>query len=183
MPALKSWKNRSKNLKEIKQKLEKSSPDEFEAYKKKLQKESPKEFEKLNTMLQPSNKLSEKRPSEVKNNKVSDPYAKENFIDRGDYYELSIPIGSICMIEKPSNVSRHYNLAKDYHKKCRAGGFSDWRLPTIDELEMIFKARPFKSVHGDFLSSSSYCYERKGYIDDRTGKVYDFGEYKVFCVR
>lgn len=124
----------------------------------------------------------EKRPSKV--SKVSDPYSWENFINMGDYYELAIPIGNICMIEKPSNISRDYNLAIDYHKKCRAGGFSDWRLPTIDELEIIFQATPFKSVYGTFLSSSSDYYE-KMYSDDHSDdQIYDYYyDSGVFCVR
>ena len=184
-----------KELKENKTKTGKEfgwimSPEEFEAYKKKLQKESPMEFEKLNNMLQPSNKLSEKRPSEVKNNKVSDPYSKENFIDRGDYYELVIPIGSIHAIEKRIKKERPYKMAKNYASQCRIGEFSDWRLPTIDELEVLCDKCPriMRSIVGSvysiakILSSSSYCVWYQGsYFSIQN--VSDYSSYCVFCVR
>lgn len=169
--------------------------EELEKQVKEIQNGSlvPKESLKVaKVQTLPSGNSIEKRPAEV--SKVSDPYSKENFIDRGDYYELVIPIGTIRMIEKPLKVERRYELAKNYHKKCSAGGFSDWRLPTIDELEMIFQAVPFRKVYGEFLSSSSYhddytdnttnyCYERDDYTDDSTNKAFDFDSYKVFCVR
>ena len=67
------------------------------------------------------------------------PYSKENFIDRGDYIELVKPINNIKMVEKISgNDEFTWNEARRYADNLRKGGFSDWQLPTKNELESIF---------------------------------------------
>ena len=148
-------------------------------------KESPK-VAKAQTL--PSGNSIEKRPAEV--SKVSDPYSKENFIDRGDYYELAIPIGSIHAIEKRIKKERPYKMAKNYASQCRIGGFSDWRFPTIDELELLCDKCPhiMRSIVGSvygiakILSSSSYCVWYQGsYFSIQN--VSNCSSYCVFCVR
>lgn len=70
------------------------------------------------------------------------PYSKENFIDRGDYIELKKPIGNIRMIEKgSSNYMMDWNHAIEYAENLRKGGFYDWRIPTKEELQIIYKIK------------------------------------------
>ena len=165
--------------------------EELEKQVKEIQNGSlvPKESLKVaKAQTLPSGNSIEKKPAEV--SKVSDPYAKENFIDRGDYYELSIPIGSIHAIEKRIKKERPYKMAKNYASQCRIGEFSDWRLPTIDELEVLCEKCPrmMRSIVGSvvgiasILSSSSCCV----WYQESSFSIHDAPEYSgyyVFCVR
>lgn len=74
----------------------------------------------------------------VNSDKISALYA--NFIDRGDYIELVHPIASIRMIQKgmaPNAMNWHEAVC--YAKNLNLGGFTDWHLPTIEELKEIYK--------------------------------------------
>lgn len=58
---------------------------------------------------------------------------------------------------KDNGTSVNMNGARDYCTKLRTGGFSDWRLPTIDELEGIFdksSKKVFKTKGSIELSDS-----------------------------
>ena len=83
-----------------------------------------------------------------------------NFTDRGDYIELVKPIGTIRMIQKGSaTVPMNWNDAMDYAKNLKLGGFTDWHLPTIEELKEIYTIQKIcgieKSDDSWFWSSSS----------------------------
>lgn len=65
---------------------------------------------------------------------------RSDYIDKGDYIELIHPIGNIRMIhDEEHNIC--WNEAMDYAKNLRSGGYNDWRLPTKDELKIIYKIR------------------------------------------
>ena len=105
----------------------------------------------------PSGNSIEKRPAEV--SKVSDPYSKLNFIDKGDYIELKKPIGNIRMIQKGFAEDRTWRKAMDYAKELRLGDFDDWRVPTKEELEEIYKIKDACGIEPGgswFWSSSTY---------------------------
>lgn len=75
---------------------------------------------------------------------------------------------------KDNGTSVSSNEARDYCSKLRAGGFSDWRLPTIDELSDIYD----KSV--------KKLYKTKGPIEmgdscALSGSTNNFGEIWSFC--
>ena len=83
-----------------------------------------------------------------------------DFIDRGGYIELVKPTGTIRMIQKGSaSVPMNWHDAVDYAKKLNLGGFTDWRLPTIEELKEIYTVQKIcgieKSDDSWFWSSSS----------------------------
>lgn len=66
------------------------------------------------------------------------------FVNCGDYIVLAEPLGDVKMIEifsTPEDFFRnlHFDEAKRYARNLRKGGYSDWRLPTIEELKMISK--------------------------------------------
>ncbi|MBO4699939.1 acyl carrier protein [bacterium] len=84
---------------------------------------------------------------------------EDNFIDRGDYIELKEPIGNIRMIEKVcSPHEMNWYEAIQYAENLRKGGFTDWRVPTKDELLEIYKIKDICGIHKDegwFWSSST----------------------------
>ena len=118
---------------------------------------------------------------------------KANCIDRGDYIELVHPVGNIRMIEKmcSPNEMTWYD-AMQYAKNLRKGGFSDWRVPTLQELNEIYKIKYFCGINYFSLGSnimsrmilphfwSSSCEDM---VDDDGGGwwcyyyVYDVGGY------
>ena len=99
-----------------------------------------------------------RKNSTVKSDRTSDSY--HNFIDRGDYIEVIPPIGTIRMIQKGSaEVPMNWHDAMEYAKNLKLGGFTDWHIPTIEELKEIYKIRKIcgieKSDEFWFWSSST----------------------------
>ncbi len=64
------------------------------------------------------------------------------YIDMGDYLELTFPIGNLHMIEKNcSPTHMGWEQAMQYAKNLRKGGFNDWRVPTKEELELMYRMK------------------------------------------
>lgn len=74
---------------------------------------------------------------------------KKNFIDHGDYIELNEPIGGIKMIAKnPPRTDR--GERPDFNpNQNRLGGFTNWRIPTLENCETI---REYIRVNGNVLN-------------------------------
>ena len=123
---------------------------------------------------------------------------KENFdpqavkiVDKGDYIEITPPIGNIRMIAKEKSPKElTWEEAFDYAKKLRTGGFSDWRVPTKEELEIIYKIKDRCGIEdtdwfwssSTYVSSASYAWS----VDFDNGDVDDNFKactYYVRCVR
>ena len=78
------------------------------------------------------------------------------FIDHGDYIELIKPVGGIKMIAELGDDCI-WEVAECCAKNCKAGGFSDWRLPTREELKQLYQVRKIcgiRQCYGTFWSSS-----------------------------
>ena len=77
-------------------------------------------------------------------------------VDKGDYIEITPPIGNIRMIAKEKSPEMTWDETFDYAKKLRTGGFSDWRVPTKEELEMIYRIKDSCGImDSDWFWSSS----------------------------
>ena len=124
---------------------------------------------------------------------------KYNFIDKGWYVELVHPIGRINMIEKCWTKNPNFDSAQDYAKNLRLGGFTDWRIPSINELEIIYKIKDFLGINapdGIFWSSTECQVPKRSWFetgemiktlnklcfDDGSKREYDRGN-KIICVR
>ncbi|MBR6422791.1 DUF1566 domain-containing protein [bacterium] len=113
------------------------------------------------------------------------------FIDHGDYIELIEPIGGIKMITKIAG-KMSWNAAEASSKKSRIGNFSDWRLPTKEELKHLYQIREVcigLGLYDTFWSSSAEncrpdCKWVVGFIEkeDEGPSCVDFEHY-VFFVR
>ena len=140
------------------------------------------EFERL---------AAEKRSQSVE--EVQIMFNPNNYIDKGDYIELVHPVGNIRMIEKFCSVElMTWNDAMQYAKNLRKGGFSDWRLPTKEELLEIYKIKVIcginRSNSGVFWSSSTIAYNTNiaWYMNFNLGLVDNFNKSNnlyVRCVR
>ena len=87
------------------------------------------------------NKQVEKQKEDLKEMQSNlDPYSKLNFIDKGDYIELKKPIGTIKKIQK-DYVRRNFSNAEKYADNLALDGFGGWRLPTKEELKIIYKIK------------------------------------------
>jgi len=74
------------------------------------------------------------------------------FAENGVYMECSMDIGS-------GNYDEAERMARNY----RGGGFSDWRLPTISELQLIHKNLAKNNLGGFIISyNSSYRSSTRG---------------------
>lgn len=114
------------------------------------------------------------------------------FIDHGDHIELIKPVGGIKMITKIAG-KMSWDAAVASSKKSKIGGFSDWRLPTKEELKQLSQIEEIcvviVSFHSTFWSSSaeecrSDCRWVVGFIEknDEGPSCVD-SEHYVFFVR
>ena len=114
------------------------------------------------------------------------------YIDRGDYIELTLPIGNIRMIEKVCHPNRmNWDDAMQYAKNLRKGGYNDWRVPTKEELEEIYKIKDVCGINKCddwFWSSSAYVFNTNiaWLVDFYDSRVYAYNKsynFNVRCVR
>ncbi|MBO4698692.1 DUF1566 domain-containing protein [bacterium] len=78
---------------------------------------------------------------------------RTNFIDRGDYIELKKPVGDISMIQKcPSELEMTLDDAVKYSARLNLGGFDGWRLPTIEDIEILHKICNVCGISGKLSS-------------------------------
>ena len=123
------------------------------------------------------------------NSKIS-----RNFIDRGDYIEVIPPIGTIRMIQKGSaEIPMNWHDAMEYAKNLKLGGFTDWHIPTIEELKTIYKIQKICGIDRSdefwFWSSSTSSEDSNtasciGFFKGENGKnnkIKSYGD--IRCVR
>ena len=123
------------------------------------------------------------------NSKIS-----RNFIDRGDYIELEPPLGTIRMIQKGSaEIPMNWHDAMEYAKNLKLGGFTDWHIPTIEELKTIYKIQKICGIDRSdefwFWSSSTSSEDSNtasciGFFKGENGKnnkIKSYGD--IRCVR
>ena len=152
------------------------------------------EEEKLR--LEEARKREEQRKREER--EMLDP---NNYIDKGDYIELKKPIGNIRMIQKDwvkqkvwlfTKECFNWSAAIDVSQELTVGGFSDWRIPTKEELKIIYKIKDFcgitKSNMFFWSFSSTYNGDKEAWIVGfSNGTVCSGskvkGEYCIRCVR
>ena len=86
-------------------------------------------------------------------------------IDRGDYIEFDPPVGNIRMVEI-ENTHKEYSCEETlkYVNDLGKGGFSDWRLPTPEELATIYEIEK-DGWHTLPANSGSPMYLRILFID------------------
>jgi len=79
---------------------------------------------------------------------------RTNFIDRGDYIELKKPICGISMIQKyPSENEMEWEESQKYAEQLRIGGFCGWRVPSIEELEILYKIKDVCGIKEKLVGS------------------------------
>jgi hypothetical protein len=131
--------------------------------------------------------------------KATEQAIGERFIDNGDgtisdTQEITLPSGKKVrlMWQKDGSAERmEHNNTEAYCKNSDIGGYKDWRMPTVEELESIIdrtKRNPainpvFKCESASYWSSSPYAvytdnawyvhfYDGNVYFDSRLGNYY-----------
>lgn len=70
--------------------------------------------------------------------------------DWGNYIALNPTINGILMIETDiPKYKMHWREAENYAKELNKGGYSDWRLPTTDELKIIYKIKDLCGINSN----------------------------------
>ena len=64
-------------------------------------------------------------------------YAANRFVDNGDGTISDTKTG-LMWVSKDNGVPINWPDAVEYCKNLRVGGYTDWRMPTIDELEGLY---------------------------------------------
>ena len=142
----------------------------------------------------------EVKPVEQKKTEEQMMMDPDNYIDKGDYIELVHPVGNIRMIQKDCirekgwlfSYSRFdWEEAMKLAKELGIGGFSDWRVPTKEELEIIYKIKDICGIkkNDDWFWSSSIrsdntdCPWIVSFEDGYVFDDYKSYSYHVRCVR
>lgn len=103
----------------------------------------------------------------------------DNFIDCGNYIELKKPIDGINMIQKYCNIDVTIKAAIDYAGKLNIGGFTDWQIPSIDNLKTLYKLNSaYNIIHNDGVFWSSSMFERSR-EHPYNGGEYDYEEWRA----
>jgi len=122
----------------------------------------------------------------------SDP---KNFLDRGDFVELVEPICGIHMIQKGTleregflfrHVMFNWLDANKFAKELNYGGFQDWRLPTIEELTVVYQVRDIcglDKLGGLVWSSSTAHYKTAFCLNFSKGEIWETGIANYYNVR
>lgn len=66
-------------------------------------------------------------------------------------------LASLTCAAKDSEEENYWQEAKSYCEKYRGGGYTDWRMPTQDELAGLYAGRGYEDkikLHGDFVWAS-----------------------------
>lgn len=112
-------------------------------------------------------------------------------IEYTDFFEIKPPSRNNFMLEKfsPEEMGSWYDAA-NYAKNLRKGGFSDWRLPTTEELLTIYKVKEIcRITHNGWLWSSEDSTNNPNeakYLDLVSGQISEYEKSDslyVCCVR
>lgn len=91
------------------------------------------------------------------------------------------------MVQKADLGYTNWNSANMMCNNSTVGGFSDWRLPTLDELYVLYNNREliggFNCNSGDFYWSSTYSSGYFAAISFYTGTIVYPDSYEQCCVR
>jgi len=116
----------------------------------------------------------------------------EDIVDHDDYIELKKPIGNIHMIEKTClDESLSWVKAVEYAQNLKLGDFDDWRIPTKEELEIIYKIKDSCGISRNnnwFWSSSTKADNAEkvwivNFEDGCLSSIVKTYSYFVLCVR
>jgi len=104
---------------------------------------------------------------------------KNNFIDNGDI------IPGLTWQKDGSSEGMIWSQAKEYINKLdreRFAGYSDWRLPTVEELASLMKSSRAKGnlyIHPVFSSKQPFCWS----VDTFAPDVAWYASFKVGMIR
>jgi Protein of unknown function (DUF1566) len=111
--------------------------------------------------------------------------------------------GDLMWTVRDNGSDVNWNEAKAYCEACRVGGYSDWRMPTIEELEGLYvKENSYKPRDADYpahiakpfiltdlghwsstLNDSSSAFFFGFYFGERNAHYLSVRYYRVLCVR
>lgn len=100
-----------------------------------------------------------------------------NFVDRGDYIECRKPIKGITMIQKGYSQNMNWNEAERYAKELRSGGFDDWQIPLIEELDILYN---IKEICGIKQSTCFWSLSQKTLFEATNFDAYDYTFHLIF---
>jgi hypothetical protein len=133
--------------------------------------------------------------------KASEQAPGERFVDNGDgtisdTQKITLPSGKKVrlMWQKEGSANRmEHKDTEEYCKNSEVGGYKDWRMPTVEELESIIdrtKRNPainplFKCESASYWSSSIYANGTAvaWYVNFSVGNVSYNGRYGAYYVR
>lgn len=151
--------------------------DEIKEIKEKWERESQEKKERAER----EHREKDRKEKEIRE-KFDRMFSPNNFIDKGAYIELICPIVigeniNIHRIEKVVNLSRlTWNGALKHARNLKLGGLANWRIPSVQELIVIYKIKNICGIEN--LPDSFWSYTTgSGDIDKR----YKLSELIDFC--
>lgn len=102
---------------------------------------------------------------------------KANFIDKGDYIECRKPIKGITMIQKGYSPNMNWDDAEKYAQELKLGGFNDWQIPLIQELDILYNIR---EICGIKQPSCFWSLSQKTRFEATNFDAYDYTYQLIF---
>jgi hypothetical protein len=65
--------------------------------------------------------------------------------------------GWVVTISDVTNEAVYWDIANKTCKELTLDGYSNWRLPSREELKMILKHKKLFGMHSEYWSSTNYC--------------------------
>lgn len=137
--------------------------DEIKEIKEKRERESREKKERAER----EQREKDRKEKEIRE-KFDRMFSPNNFIDKGAYIELICPIVigeniNIHRIEKVVNLDRlTWNESLQYARNLNLGGLSNWRVPTLAELIIIYNIKDIWGIEDHSDDFWSYTTGRIG---------------------
>lgn len=118
----------------------------------------------------------------AKNNTTTDYGSTVSFVAENPQYVIIQSAG--LMVQKADLGSTNWSSAMTMCSNSTVGGYSDWRLPTLDELYVLYTNRDFIGgfSNGCYWSSTTYSGDHQ-YVDFSTGTTYGTSQVRTYHVR
>lgn len=99
---------------------------------------------------------------------------RDNLSERNGFIKLLQPIGNIKMISR-NRDAQTFEEAQICAQNCGTAGFKDWQLPTLEELELIYKLH--EAVPDLFPFTTTFWSSTEDEEDNKKAWSIDF----LFC--
>lgn len=80
-------------------------------------------------------------------------------VERGDFMPELVQRGDLMWTVRDNGSDLDWNEARAYCEACRVGAYSDWRMPTLEELEGLYDVTQSYNLQGRFAQGGAWSFD------------------------